>query len=265
MPFPRAHYYVAAFLAVTILAFWPSYFSIFEKAPTAHHVHGVTATAWVLLLIWQSWSIRQRSFALHRWGGRMSFLLAPPFIAGGLLVTKMTAIKASPFTEMFAIRLSFADFVSVAAFALFYFLALRNRKYVELHSRFMLATIFPLLAPSIARIFTGYVPGVAIRAPEDLPNFGIALNISFVMAALIGVALIVNDARRKKPLTPFILATASALIMHVSYHTYGTTDHWRETVLGFAQYSDWTLAIAGLVIGAVLVFLGWTFPRKPAA
>ncbi|WDI30831.1 hypothetical protein PUV54_12790 [Hyphococcus flavus] len=264
MPFRGAHYAIAVFLVVTIAAFWPSYFSILDTAPRAHHIHGVTATLWVLLLIWQSWSIRQPNFALHKWGGRMSFLLAPPFVAGGLLVTKMTVIKDSPFTEMFAVSLSFADFVSVAVFVLFYFLALRNRHSVEHHSRYMLATIFPLIPPSVARIFTGYVPGVAIRAPEDLPNFEVALNISFVVAALFTIALIISDWRRKKPLAPFLMALGALVLMIGVYHSYGNTAHWEQTVLAYARFSDAVLILAGLVIGVAAGFLGWHFPRKPA-
>lgn len=265
MPFRGAHYVIAAFLVVTIAAFWPTYFSNLGAAPSAHHIHGVTATLWVLLLIWQSWSIRQPNFVLHKWGGRMSFLLAPPFVAGGLLVTKMTVIKDAPFTEMFAISLSFADFVSVAAFALFYFLALRNRSSVEHHSRFMLATIFPLIPPSVARIIAGYVPGVAIRGPEDLPNFEIALNLSFAIAALFTIALLVQDVRRKKPLTPFLLALSSLVLMVGVYHSYGNTAHWQQTVLAYARFSDTALIAAGLVIGAAAALLGWKFPRMQAA
>ena len=264
MPFRGAHYLVALFLVVTIAAFWPTYFSVFKSAPSAHHWHGVTATLWMLLLIWQSWSIRQRSFALHKWGGRMSFLLAPPFVAGGLLVTKMTVIKDSPFTEMFAISLSFADFVSVAVFVLFYFLALRNRRSVEHHARYMLGTVFPLIPPTVARLFVVYAPGIAIRGPEDLPNFGIALNLSFLIAGLIAIALIIRDARHKKPLAPFVLAFASLALMIGVFHSYGNTAHWEQTVLAYAQISDGALIIAGLIIGAAAALLGWIFPRKPA-
>ncbi len=262
MPFPRAHYYLAAFLVVTIAAFWPSYFGILNAAPFAHHLHGVTATLWVLLLIWQRWAIRQSNFSLHKWGGRLSFLLAPPFLAGGLLVTKVTAIKDSPFTEMFAISLSFADLVSAGAFALFYFLALRNRRSVALHSRYMLATIFPLIAPSVARIFTNYVPGIAIRSPEDLPNFGIALNLSFMIAALFTMALLVRDARNKNPLLPFSLTLGSLILMIRSYHTYCNTELWERTILSFAGYPDATLIAAGLALGLVVAIAGWNLPRK---
>ena len=257
MPFQHAHYYVAAFLAITIIAFWPTYFGVLDEAPFAHNVHGATATAWVLLLIWQSWSIHQRNIRFHKWGGRISFLLAPPFVAGGLLVTKMTVIKPSPFTEMFAISLSFADFVSVASFAAFYFLALYHRRSVDDHSRYMLATIFPLIPPSVARLFAVYAPGIAIRSPEDLPNFGIALNLSFVVAALFNIALIINDIRRKKPLTPFALSLVSLIVMIAIYHTYGTTDHWRRTVLAYAELSDTTLMVVGLVLGALAALVGW--------
>ncbi|GJL95064.1 MAG: hypothetical protein DHS20C05_14690 [Hyphococcus sp.] len=262
MPFPRAHYYIVAFLILTIAAFWPSYFSVLSTAPGAHHIHGVTATLWVLLLIWQSWSIRQRDFSLHKWGGRMSFLLAPPFIAGGLLVTKMTVIKDSPFTDMFAIRLSFADFVSVAAFGLFYLLALRNRRFVDRHARYMLATIFPLIPPAVARIFTGYVPGVAIRGPDDLPNFAIALNISFLVAAIFNLILLVNDVRNKKPLLPFTLSMASLLIMIISYHSFGQSNWWQETVLSYARVSDGVLIGIGLALGGAISVIGWNWNRR---
>ncbi len=264
MPFPRAHFYVAAFLAVTVAAFWRSYFSILTDAPSAHHVHGVTATLWMLLLIWQSWSIRQSNFALHKWGGRTSFILAPPFIVGGLLVTKMTAIKPSPFTEMFAIRLSIADIIAVAAFGLFYFLALRNRRAVEVHSRFMLATIIPLIPPSVARIFTSYVPGTAIRGPEDLPNFAIALNLSFLVAAAFNVALLLNDARRNKPLTPFALSLASLALMIGGYHTYGATGQWKAIILAYASLSDAALIGAGLAIGIGAAVAGWVWVKRGA-
>jgi hypothetical protein len=163
---------------------------------------------------------------------------------------------------MFAIRLSFADFVSVAAFALFYFLALRNRRSVERHSRYMLATIFPLIPPSFARLFALYAPGVAIRGPEDLQNFGIALNLSFAVAAIFNIALLMNDLRTKKPLLPFLLAFVSLLVMVVSYHTFGNTNQWAQSALAYASNSDLMLIIAGLAIGVTVVFFGWTFPQK---
>lgn len=264
MPFPRAHYYVAAFLVVTILAFWRSYFGVIGEAPSAHHLHGVTATLWVLLLIWQSWSIRQRNFSLHKWGGWTSFVLAPLFVAGGLLVTKMTVIKPSPFTEMFALRLSFADFVSVLAFGISYFLALKFRHSVEHHSRYMLATIFPLIPPSIARIFAAYVPGIAIRGPDDLPNFAIALNLSFLIAAAFNIALIIHDKRNNKPLLPFGLALGFLLLMWVSYHTFGNTPAWEQTVLAYGALTDATLIVIGVAVGALLAIFGLMTPKKMA-
>lgn len=48
------------FLAATVVAFWPGYFSVLGEVPWQFHLHGVTATAWMLLLVFQSWGIAGR-------------------------------------------------------------------------------------------------------------------------------------------------------------------------------------------------------------
>ncbi|MBJ7440621.1 MAG: hypothetical protein JHD35_16560 [Sphingopyxis sp.] len=54
MPLRRAHYLVLAMVLATVVAFWPTYFAVLRTARTELHLHGVTATAWMLLLALQS-------------------------------------------------------------------------------------------------------------------------------------------------------------------------------------------------------------------
>ena len=51
MPYRFAYLYVAVVLVVTIIGFWPSYFSIIDDVPFAFHAHAFTATAWVILCL----------------------------------------------------------------------------------------------------------------------------------------------------------------------------------------------------------------------
>ena len=61
----------------TIAAFWSSYFGKLGSAPVGHHLHGITSTLWMLLLIWQSWTIHNRKRSQHALAGKSSFVLAP--------------------------------------------------------------------------------------------------------------------------------------------------------------------------------------------
>src|SRR4028119_1494920 len=93
MPYRNAHWWLLLLLPLTALAFWPNYFGNLRAAPYAFHVHGVTATLWILLLAAQSWTIHERKNALHRKLGYASFALFPFFFVGGLLVIHTMAEK----------------------------------------------------------------------------------------------------------------------------------------------------------------------------
>jgi len=73
MPYPRAHYFLMLLFGLTLVAFWPRYFSALENAPVAFHVHGITASLWISFLIFQSWSIHQDHRSYHRLAGKISF------------------------------------------------------------------------------------------------------------------------------------------------------------------------------------------------
>ena len=60
MPLRRAHYLVLAMVLATVVAFWPTYFAVLRTARTELYLHGVTATAWMLLLALQSWTIHHQ-------------------------------------------------------------------------------------------------------------------------------------------------------------------------------------------------------------
>src|SRR5690606_19721454 len=74
--------FFVAFLALTVLAFWPSYFErLFEQPNIRFHLHGAALFLWCAMLVAQAQLIRTRRRALHRQVGRASYVLAPVLIA----------------------------------------------------------------------------------------------------------------------------------------------------------------------------------------
>ena len=86
MPYRHAHLAVWFLIGVTVVAFWPGYLSRLGTSHWQHHLHGLTALAWMLLLIAQSMLIDRRDRVSHRWMGRAMLGLVPLFCAGGFLV-----------------------------------------------------------------------------------------------------------------------------------------------------------------------------------
>lgn len=103
MPFRFAAHFIIAMIGITIVAFWPGYFSTLASAPWGFHFHGITASLWMLLLAFQSWSIHSRQRALHRIGGISSLVLFPFFLAGGMavLVSMAQATPLNPFYQLY--------------------------------------------------------------------------------------------------------------------------------------------------------------------
>lgn len=258
MPFPRAHWYLTAFLAVTVLAFWPNYFGILDKAPSGHHMHGITATIWMLLVIWQVWAIHNKRRAQHALAGKTSFVIMPLFLAAGLWVTQMTIVKQDMFKEMFGLRLSPGDWGAVLYVALVYALALRHRFNVHLHARYMLVTIVPLIGPSIVRLFTGFVPGYTIRSQEELYRFGEALDVVLGGTLVLMGIWLVWDRKHGKPLMPGILGIVYLLFTLTAFHWLGKTEIYHGIAYRFAAVPTVWLLFAGIVLGIAVGWWGWT-------
>ncbi|MEO0608302.1 MAG: hypothetical protein AAFY82_08715 [Pseudomonadota bacterium] len=260
LPFPRAHWYVAAFMALTFAAFLPTYYAILPKAPWVHHLHGITATLWIVLVMTQNWTAHHRKWKLHVWSGMASLPLVPVFTIGGLLVTQHTLIGDSPFKDMFGTALSVADLVVSAAFVALYALALRYRRTPDLHARYMLGTVILLAGPSISRLFSNYVPGFLIRGLEDLPKFGAALDASFILAAAFCLVLILRDYLNGKSIVPFSAALAGTVVMVLGYYTVGYSDAYQPVADWIAACPAWLITLFAIVTSSAAVWWGWSYP-----
>ena len=260
LPFPNAHWYVGGFLFFTLAAFMPSYFAVLPDAPWVHHLHGITATLWIVLVMTQNWTAHNRQWKLHAWSGIASLALLPLFTMGGLLVTKHTLLSNSPFKDMFGHALSAADFFVSFAFVAFYAAALRYRRTPDLHARYMLGTVILLAGPSISRFLVNYVPGFLIRSIENLPKFAEALDASFIIASVFCVILILRDYRAGKPILPFSMALLATLLMCLSYYMVGEMSIYGRIAEGFSSLASWQISVFALISSSLVMAWAWKLP-----
>ena len=149
----RSWKWLAGFFLLAMLAFWPSYFTQVRSTGFYTHLHAATATAWMLLLILQSWAIGTKRVALHRASGKASYAVAPLVVATVLLLAHDRIGRAAP-GEAYAIQtyILYLQLSLVVLFALSYGLAIAYRKSVARHSRFMICTALTLIDPVAIRL-----------------------------------------------------------------------------------------------------------------
>jgi hypothetical protein len=155
----RSWKYFAAFFALALIAFWPSYLSQPASFAPYTHLHAAAASIWMILLIAQSWAIGARKVPLHRLLGKLSYVFAPLLVVSVLLLahSRIQGISGEAYavqTYILYLQISLATL-----FALSYGLAIWNRRSVARHSRFMVCTALTLVDPVVVRILFWLFPG----------------------------------------------------------------------------------------------------------
>jgi uncharacterized membrane protein YozB (DUF420 family) len=258
MPYPHAHYWILLLLVLTGVAFSPSYFLKLADAPLAHHVHGLSATAWFLLLALQSWLIHSGRRVAHRAFGLSSIGLAAVFLAGSLMVMDVTAESAiagdSAFARMFVRPLIGADLFAAVGFAALVGLALAERRDVQLHARLMLATALLVMPPVLARLFPMVVPGLGIRSIEELPRFAYSAHLGLLVTAAICLWLY---AKAPRVGWPWLVPAAASVASGVFFAFLG--DSWLANGIidASAALSASSAAALGCATGLVACAVGW--------
>jgi hypothetical protein len=155
----RSAPWLAGFLLVTLVAFWPSYLSPALPAASGYtHFHALTATLWMLLLIAQPAFVRMRRLTWHRALGRVSYVLGPLVLVSFVLLAHSRIQGLSG--ERYAIQ-TYILYLQVSlafVFALSYGLGVATRRTAALHARFMVCTAFTLIDPVVIRLMFWAAP-----------------------------------------------------------------------------------------------------------
>jgi hypothetical protein len=221
--------FFVVFLALTVWAFWPSYFSrLFEQPTLLHHAHGIVLALWLVLLVVQAQLIRTQRRPLHRQLGKLSYVLAPAVVVvTTAFVHQRMAPALAAFPDLPAPLLHSLALMllSLVAFAIFYGLAMANRRDSQTHARWMVCTVFPMFTPVTDRLIAAHMQSVIGMLPRIEGNPVLPV-VGFAAADLILLALAWWDWRVNRRRDVFPVALGVLLAYHVGTLTLHRVPAW---------------------------------------
>jgi hypothetical protein len=224
------------FVGLVLSGFWSSYYSnplaMVSQGPdlTIVHLHGLVMTLWCAMLVSQAYLIRTNRRSWHRAIGKTSYVLAPLVVIlqvvamRNFMLSRQDMISQGSVTDGAAVFAALLFGMS-ALFAGLYGLAIYFRRSAPMHARFMIATVFVILAPATDRIVNGYFASIKNYLPQVHKNEAL---VAFALADIALLALTLWDwrSRPRRYVFPAILV---ALLAHQTFtlnaHRFAL---WRE-------------------------------------
>lgn len=149
-------------------------------------VHGISMTAWILLLVVQSLLILKRNFRLHMALGMAGALLAIAILALGIPLSIQSTRLIPPEARLYSLtpgEFMAVPFFSILLFAILVAVGIGNRRKPEIHKPMMLLATLAAVSAAVARIdvLNGLTAGTVLEQ-----QFG-----PFFMASVIAAVLVV--------------------------------------------------------------------------
>ncbi len=229
--FRASRYAIVGLLVLSIIAFWPSYLTVAPSTLSIyHHLHAVTATAWLLLLFVQPLLAISGQIALHKALGRVSYVLMPILLFSMIGLAHAVMQGKTEIDLEIEVFLSYVRLVGSGALAVFYVLAVAYRRTTPIHARLMLCTALPLIEPVANRI--------GLRVLNDW-SFNYQYLSMGIMAAVL-LSCMWSERRSPAGRWVFPLALAGLLVVYIPlllrFYKWGSIyDVWRQGVLWFAS------------------------------
>ena len=217
----RAWMFFLLAMAVIIAGFVPSFFTKLPTTDAWHHLHGMTATAWLTLLVVQPLLYSRGNMKLHRRLGKISFLLVPMLTVGGIKMIQLMIQGREHYPPLEAFRLSFIDVVSLLSFISFFVLAIRHVRNTALHARYLAATAVLLVSPGLTRLLFHTVPAIN--------TFSIGLNVCFAIMDIAVILLLLDDKRRDGHFSkPYLQLAAVVFGIHLCLPFVSKWSWWQQ-------------------------------------
>ncbi len=129
-------------------------------------------------------------------------------------------------------------------------MALRHRRNLRLHAAQLLSTPLFLLSPILGRVINRTVPGLIINGLQDLPVFGMGVQLANLIAAAIALWLWRRDPRAGKP---WLVALAVIVVQIVGFQLLGASAAWRSLSTMIGNQPLAALAAFGLGAGIAVM------------
>lgn len=264
MPYPRAHYWVAFVLLVTVVGFWPSYFMKLSEAPLGFHVHAVTSLVWTAIVMVQSWGIHHRKRGLHKALGKASLALFPFLIVGFVMIINISAesflTRDDPFSQVAKSGMGATMLVAIVAYCIVFHQALAKRRNVMQHAGFMLTTPLILFESPFSRIMIDHAPWTVFTGATGMYFILDAIVIAMVLSIVFAMIVWARDRANHKP---FLIVSILLALEAVAMRFAGEFEAWRIVFGVYGRLPDSVTIGVGFALVAIVVLHGWKSGSKP--
>ncbi len=144
--FDKSGFYFIGLVGIVLLGFWPSYFSkIFngtENYSFYFHFHVAMMSLWLLALITQPILIRKKKLAVHKFIGRLTYILMPLLFISVILLTHFRINDHARIVnnqKLYGPHLM-VPFKDLLILGTAYIIAIVYRHDINIHARAMVAT-----------------------------------------------------------------------------------------------------------------------------
>jgi hypothetical protein len=218
--FPNIAYWLALFIPLTFIGFYPTYFSkLFSGVPSIYHIHAFFMLLWIALAILQPYLIYRKKTKQHKLLGKISYLLMPLVLLTAWMMMRHSyfnyinaELQKLPAGSIVAeqIKIIAANNLKIGilygiSLALFYGLAVYFRKKIVYHATFMLAATLSLTGPTLDRVL--YPLLVKYQLPIN------DFIISFLVIDLVLLALLIYQRNKGTGIN----ATLFSLLFYISW------------------------------------------------
>ncbi len=232
-------YWLLLYIPLAVAGFYITYFSVFFKPkPAIIHIHFALVFSWIALVIAQPFFIKYKKLAVHRFLGKVSYVLVPLVLVSAFymlrfgytnFIRELAGLKTgvNPKFDRVKILQQGADYILIALmyimwFAVLYGLGVANRSKMHPHARYMLATVLTLTGPTVDRIF--FIQFGVTHLFGRIP----AEAVSFILIDLVLLYLLYRDKKAGRNLKPLATCVCIYLAGQVFYFLAMGTSWWNS-------------------------------------
>lgn len=217
--YKNAGYFFIALFVIVIFGFSKTYFGLFphfnERTTVIVHFHAFVVLLWIILLIVQPLLIRYKKLAVHRLLGKFTYVLVPLIIFSfiGMISKQIGEEQAQKMTVGPIMKSLYLPFTDMLLFSTFYNLAIKYKRDVAIHARYIIVTGLVFINASLIR-------SLAIWFHVD---FFYAALVSIAFVDLILITLIYLDKIKGRNFKPLLISLVLFLVIQtgiviLNYH-----------------------------------------------
>lgn len=225
--FPKAHLWLLIPFILTIAGFYLSYWSRFTEAPWRQHIHGLSATAWYLLVILQPWLIHNKPASYHKKVGVIGVFLAGAVVFSAFQVMPFQVVNDF-LPDVLKYGFSFVDICALAGFSICVIFGVLNakNKNINVHARWLISTVFWILLPATARLV--YFPMLNAYDGNPPITYIQTVYLSCIITAVIPLLFMMylDYKKEKKVYKPYLFTLAGISFYTLALAPMGKWQWW---------------------------------------